>query len=86
MTFSENKALRGMGDTITRLHKEGLRTDLEPAEANRACKFYSELYEAALAHPDWACDGERAGCADYYSPQNTPGKLLKWYRTKRDAL
>ena len=67
MTFSENKALRSMGDTIPRLSKEALRTDLDTREIYRIDKFYNELYEAALANPDWACDGESAGCTDHYS-------------------
>jgi hypothetical protein len=83
MKFSEKKNLRGL-DTIPNWRREFFRTDLDPLEVDKFYKFYKELYEAAMAHPDWDSDGERAFCWNPGSPQRTPKKLLAWYRATRD--
>lgn len=82
MKFSERKHLRDC-DTIPNWRIDWIWKDLDPQEYNQIFNFYKELYEAAMAHPDWASDGEQAFCVDEYSPHNTAKKLLKWYRARR---
>ena len=41
---------------------------------------YEEYYEAAEAHPDWTHDGDRLTCLNPFTRQDTPEKLLRWYR------
>jgi hypothetical protein len=41
---------------------------------------YEEYYDAAEAHTDWDHDGDRLSCRNPRTRQNTPQKLVEWYR------
>lgn len=85
MKFSEKKILRDC-NTIYNWRRESLRTDLDPLYADKLYGLLKEMYEAAMAHPDWVSDGERAFCVKSRSRQKTPKKLLRWYRARRDDV
>ena len=40
---------------------------------------------AAAEHPDWELEGFKLRCTDETCTENTPDKLLAWYRDKRIA-
>lgn len=44
---------------------------------------YKEYYDAAEAHPDWDHDGDRLHCRNLRTRQNTPEKLVRWYRARK---
>ena len=44
---------------------------------------YEEYYDAAEAHPDWTHNGDRLTCLNTRTRQNTPEKLLRWYRARK---
>lgn len=82
MKFSEKKILRDC-ESIFKWRRECFRTDLDPLYADEVYELFKECCEAAMAHPDWDSDGERAFCVNPRSHQKTPKKLLRWYRARR---
>jgi len=82
MKFSEMEILRCC-ETIPHWRIKWLRTDLDPLYADKVYALLKECYEAAMAHPDWVSDGERAFCVNSRSRQKTAEKLLAWYRAAR---
>lgn len=84
MKFSEKKELRRITE-IPYWPRSCFRSDMDPREADKIYEFCRELYEAAMAHPDWGSNGDKAFCLDDQSPQNTAKKLRKWFRAKRRA-
>jgi hypothetical protein len=51
--------------------------------ADKTYELFMEMLDAAMAHPDWADDGESMICSEPSSPQNTVRKLLEWYRARK---